>query len=72
MTVGNKEAMTTIGLHRSAKARLDKHRAPGQCYNGFIGQLIDLWEKAKEEKKESGEISSRESKLAVLKYLSIP
>jgi hypothetical protein len=35
---------TTIGLRKTTKARLDKNRAPGQCYNGFICQLVDLWE----------------------------
>ena len=41
---------TTIGIWRSTKAKLDKNKAPGQCYNGFICQLIDLWEKANEER----------------------
>ena len=40
----------TIGLKGTTKARLDKNRAPGQCYDGFICQLVDLWEKAKEER----------------------
>jgi len=35
---------TTIGLKTTTKARLDKNRAPGQCYDGFISQLLDLWE----------------------------
>ena len=35
----------TIGLKTTTKARLDKNRAPGQCYDGFISQLIDLWER---------------------------
>ncbi len=40
---GNKR--TTIGLKESTKIKLDKNRAPGQCYDGFINQLVDLWEK---------------------------
>ncbi len=36
---------TTIGLRKTTKSKLDKNRAPGQCYNGFICQLVDLWEK---------------------------
>jgi len=36
---------TTIGLKASTKGKLDKNRAPGQCYDGFINQLVDLWEK---------------------------
>ncbi len=36
---------TTIGIKISTKERLDKNKAPGQCYEGFICQMIDLWEK---------------------------
>ena len=36
---------TTIGLKQTTKSRLDKNRAPGQCYEGFITQLVDLWER---------------------------
>ncbi len=36
---------TTIGLKLATKDKLDKNRAPGQCYDGFIYQLVDLWEK---------------------------
>jgi hypothetical protein len=43
---------TTIGLKRTTKDKLDKNRAPGQCYDGFICQLIDLWEDIKENKKD--------------------
>ena len=43
---------TTIGLKRITKDKLDKNRAPGQCYDGFICQLIDLWENIKENKKD--------------------
>jgi len=39
----------TIAIWKSTKDKLDKNRAPGQCYNGFICQLIDLWEKIGEE-----------------------
>ncbi len=37
---------TTIGLKAVTKNKLDKNRAPGQCYDGFITQLVDFWEKA--------------------------
>jgi len=37
--------ITTIAIWKSTKEKLDKNRAPGQCYNGFICQLIDLWER---------------------------
>jgi hypothetical protein len=43
---------TTIGLKRTTKDKLDKNRAPGQCYDGFICQLVDLWEDIKENKKD--------------------
>ena len=36
----------TINLRKRTKDKLDKCRAPGQCYDGFICQLVDLWEKA--------------------------
>ncbi len=36
---------TSIGLTMTTKDKLDKNRAPGQCYNGFICQLVDLWER---------------------------
>ena len=41
---------TTINLKQATKSRLDKNRAPGQCYEGFLCQLVDLWEKVKERK----------------------
>jgi hypothetical protein len=34
---------TTIGLRETTK--LDSNRAPGQCYDGFLCQLVDLWGK---------------------------
>lgn len=34
---------TTIGLRRVTKAHLDEMRAPGQSYDGFMGELIKLW-----------------------------
>ncbi len=35
---------TTIGLKNSTKEKLDKYRAPGQCYDGFLCQMVELWE----------------------------
>jgi hypothetical protein len=35
---------STIGLRMSTKDKLDKNRAPGQCYDGFLCQLVDMWE----------------------------
>jgi hypothetical protein len=36
---------TTISVRKTTKARLDKWRAPGQCYDGFLCQLTELWKK---------------------------
>jgi hypothetical protein len=38
------EARTTVGVKQNTKDRLDKNRAPGQCYDGFLCQMVDLWE----------------------------
>ena len=35
---------TTIGLKKETKKRIDSHRAPGQSYDGFLHQLMDLLE----------------------------
>ncbi len=48
----NNNSRSTIGLKKATKDRLDQNRAQGQCYNGFICQLVDLWEKVKESKQE--------------------
>jgi len=44
------KSITSIAIWKSTKDKLDKNKAPGQCYNGFICQLVDLWEKVGEEK----------------------
>ncbi len=41
---------TIIGIKKTTKDQLDKNRAPGQCYDGFICQLVDLWEEVNEER----------------------
>ena len=38
-------ARTTIGLKLTTKDKLDINRAPGQSYDGFIRQLVGLWER---------------------------
>ena len=45
------EARTTVGVKQSTKDMLDRNRAPGQCYDGFICQLVDLWEKSGDSKR---------------------
>ena len=44
---GRKTSCSTIGLRVSTKRRMDECRAPGQCYDGFIQQMVDHWEKSK-------------------------
>ena len=46
----NNKNNTTIAIWKSTKEKLDKNRAPGQCYNGFICQLLELWEGMGEDK----------------------
>jgi hypothetical protein len=36
---------TTIALQKDTKEKLDNSRAPGQCYDGFIRELVDYWER---------------------------
>ena len=52
-TNANKHKMTrtTIGIKKSTKDKLDRNRSPGQCYDGFICQLVDLWEKSRKNEK---------------------
>ena len=41
-TVESSVFRTTVGIKQSTKGKLDRNRAPGQCYDGFICQLVDL------------------------------
>jgi hypothetical protein len=36
---------TTVSICKDTKIRMDKWRADGQCYDGFLSQLIELWER---------------------------
>ena len=45
-----KGSIKTIGLNRIAKARLERNRASGRCFNGFVCQLVGLWEQDKDER----------------------
>jgi hypothetical protein len=48
---------TTVSIKRTTKARMDKWRATGQCYDGFLCQMIGLWEQMhKEGRKHNSEI----------------
>ncbi len=44
---GNASTWITIRIKGATKVRLEENRAPGQSSDGFIGQLVDLWEKTK-------------------------
>ena len=39
---------STIGIKQSTKNRLDVYRYPGQSYDGFLRQLLDMWEKTED------------------------
>jgi len=47
------EPRSTIGLRKSTKVKLDRSRAPGQCYDGFLCQLVDMWEEVHNGRHES-------------------
>ncbi len=40
------KSRTTVSVNRSTKARLDRWRDHGQCYDEFLCQLISLWEQS--------------------------
>ena len=64
-TVDNQMAAhTTIGLKKTTKDRLDHFRAPGQCYDGFICQLVDLWEDARGNGNGNGHAAAADEKRA--------
>ena len=44
---------TTIALNKSTKAELSRIKAPGQCYDGFLRQLIEAWENSNAEQPEA-------------------
>ncbi len=39
-----KNVRSTISLRVSTKEKLDQKRAPGQSYDGFLCQMVDMWE----------------------------
>jgi hypothetical protein len=38
-------AITAVKLRKETKNRLDRWRAPGQGYDDFLSQMLDIWEK---------------------------
>ena len=59
MVMKKQDNATSIAIWKSTKDKLDKNKAIGQCYNGFICQLVDLWER-REEEKEYNRVNSAE------------
>jgi len=57
--MNNGDSRSTIGLRMSTKARLDKSRAPGQCYDGFLCQLVDMWEEVNGNRQNNRRLSVR-------------
>jgi len=55
--MNNRNHRSTIGLRKSTKEKLDKLRAPGQCYDGLLRQIIDKWEKEEGDRKITNTIS---------------
>jgi hypothetical protein len=44
----SKDALkTTIAIQKITKTKLDDSRAPGQCYDGFINELVEYWARYK-------------------------
>ncbi|MDX9803738.1 MAG: hypothetical protein RBS96_06955 [Dehalococcoidales bacterium] len=42
--MNNYKTRTSIAVKPSTKERLNSKRAPGQCYDGFLCQMLDAWE----------------------------
>jgi hypothetical protein len=51
---------TTISVNMVTKSRLDRWRAPGQCYDGFLSQLVELWERMHIDYKRQREASAKD------------
>jgi hypothetical protein len=56
---------TTIALNKKTKAMLDRNRAPGQCYDGFLRQMLDYWEKIAAKETTPGNLSMPEAGLVL-------
>ncbi len=35
----------TVSISKTTKTRMDKWRAPGQCYDCFVCEMVSLWER---------------------------
>jgi hypothetical protein len=44
-TMRNDTIHTTIAIQKDTKERLNDIRAPGQCYDGCINELVEYWER---------------------------
>ncbi len=43
--VCKKTIHTTIAIQKDTKEKLDSNRTAGQCYDEFISELVDYWER---------------------------
>jgi hypothetical protein len=48
------KSRTTISIKSTTKTRLNQWKANGQCYDGFLSQLLQMWEKKKAIEKSRG------------------
>ncbi len=44
IVMGN-NTRTTIAIHRDTKDLLDSMKVPGQCYDNFLSEIIEYWER---------------------------
>lgn len=47
--MSGKKKATSVRISLETYDRINKLKAPKQALDGFIGQLLDLWEKQKQE-----------------------
>jgi hypothetical protein len=58
----DKPYRTMVGLKTATKRRLSDNRFPGQSHDGFICQLLDLWQKRHGDGSRKGAIQGRSSR----------
>jgi hypothetical protein len=54
-------ARTTVSVSVETKSKMDKWRAPGQCYDGFLCEMMNLWERMHQRNTPQKSISGRSS-----------
>ncbi len=43
--MADQKCRTTIAIQKDTKQKLFDYRSPGQCYDDFIDELVDYWER---------------------------